>query len=86
MSDIARLARAFPRTRIVVDHCGGVARGCRMPGEDMFDIWRAGLDLLASCPNVTIKLSGLGMELSGFGLPALDQARARGIWHAGVPG
>ena len=75
MSDIARLARAFPQTRIVVDHCGGVVRvGAHAGCEDLFDIWRAGLDVLASCPNVTIKLSGLGMELSGFDLPALDQA------------
>ena len=55
-TDVARLARDFPGLQIVVNHCAspmdrdeaGLAR------------WRAGLALMASCPNVAIKVSNFG--------------------------
>ncbi|MGB3339471.1 MAG: amidohydrolase family protein [Devosia sp.] len=65
---LAELGRAFPETPIVVDHCGGIAGIGPYAGrsDEVFSIWSRGLRDLASCPNVMIKLGGLGMSLSGF--------------------
>ncbi len=66
---IARLARTFPQTRIVINHCGGVLRVQGYESRtDMSNAWRNGIAELARCENVLMKLSGLGMRLSGFGL------------------
>jgi predicted TIM-barrel fold metal-dependent hydrolase len=52
----AELARAFPKTTFVLNHAGML--------EDLSDTgraaWRAGMRKLADCPNVAVKLSGLG--------------------------
>lgn len=66
---LTELARAFPETQIVLDHCGGVMgigpyKGRR---DEVFATWSAGLRELAACPNVMIKLGGLGMRMCGFG-------------------
>ncbi len=56
MADAARLARDFPELPFVLLHAG-------MP-EDTSGagraLWRAGMTELAACPNVSVKLSGLG--------------------------
>lgn len=68
LGDIARLARAFPETQFVINHCGGIVRVGNYSDPDAIDgIWRKGIQEAASCPNITMKLSGLGLELSGFG-------------------
>jgi predicted TIM-barrel fold metal-dependent hydrolase len=64
LADLADLARAFPDTVIVVDHVGGPLR-VRDPAT--FRDWRAHLEALARCPNVVVKLGGLGMPSNGFG-------------------
>lgn len=68
LSAVARLARAFPDTRIVLNHLGGILRIRDYANRpEVFDIWRAGIDDLAASPNAVIKLSGLGMRIGGFG-------------------
>ena len=69
LKDVAELARAFPTTRIVIDHCGGILRIEAYSGrrDEVFQTWRAGMAELARCPNVSVKLSGLGMRIGGFG-------------------
>jgi predicted TIM-barrel fold metal-dependent hydrolase len=56
MADGAKLARSFPHITFVMEHAG-------MP-EDMspqgWQLWREGMMALAQCPNVNVKLSGLG--------------------------
>lgn len=66
---LTSLARAFADTRIVLDHCGGVMGIGPYAGRrgEIFKAWRLSLLELAACPNVSVKLSGLGMRLSGFG-------------------
>ena len=71
---LIRLARDFPDLRIVLNHCGGaVAVG---PYADrtaeIFSRWSADIAELARCANVTVKLGGLGMALSGFRLTETD--------------
>jgi predicted TIM-barrel fold metal-dependent hydrolase len=53
----ADLARDFPRTTIIVNHAG-------LPMDrsaEGLTVWRHGLESVASCPNVHIKLSGIGL-------------------------
>jgi predicted TIM-barrel fold metal-dependent hydrolase len=68
LAKLAALARAFPETPIVLNHCGGIIGIAGYAGRrnDVFREWRRGLIELAACPNVMVKLSGLGMRLGGF--------------------
>ncbi|MFX4516562.1 amidohydrolase family protein, partial [Acinetobacter baumannii] len=66
--ELADLARAFPGTKIVLDHCGGpIGRG-RFAGkrEETFKVWKASIQDIAKCPNVHVKLGGLAMCLLGY--------------------
>lgn len=68
LGEVASLARAFPDASIILDHCGGpVALGAyaRRRAKSRRD-WLAGLREVADCPNVTVKISGLGMRMAGF--------------------
>jgi L-fuconolactonase len=67
--ELADLARAFPDTLIIVNHTGGILgigpyAGKRDPS---FEEWKRVVTELASCPNVMMKLGGLGMPRCGFG-------------------
>jgi predicted TIM-barrel fold metal-dependent hydrolase len=68
--ELTALARAFPQLPIVLNHCGGVlgiGRYAQMR-EEVWTRWQAAIAELATCPNVMVKLGGLGMRLPGFGL------------------
>ncbi|MBR0653644.1 amidohydrolase family protein [Plastoroseomonas arctica] len=67
---LTALARAFPETPIVLDHCGGILGIGRYAGrqDENFATWQRHMAELAACPNVMVKLGGLGMRLPGFGL------------------
>jgi predicted TIM-barrel fold metal-dependent hydrolase len=69
LDDLTDLARAFPETPIVLNHVGGVLRGGAYAGKDkeIFANWSASIRALARCPNVHVKLGGLGMRISAFG-------------------
>jgi len=69
LTELADLARAFPNVPIIVDHIGGLLGIGPYAGkrEEVFQQWKSGIDALASCPNVVVKLGGLGMPLCGFG-------------------
>jgi predicted TIM-barrel fold metal-dependent hydrolase len=69
LDDLADLARAFPGTPIVLNHVGGVLRGGAYAGRDKetFARWSTSIRALAQCPNVHVKLGGLGMRISAFG-------------------
>ena len=68
ISDLADLARAFPDTKIVLDHCGGpVGLGVYANRrEEIFKGWKASITDIAKCPNVVVKLGGLAMRLLGY--------------------
>lgn len=69
---LTALARAFPTTRIVLNHCGGIIgiRGYAGRRDEVFSTWTTAMRELATCANVSVKLGGLGMPLSGFGFEA----------------
>lgn len=68
IGELTDLARAFPDTRIVLDHCGGPVGVGRFAGkrEETFPVWKAAIREIAKCPNVSVKLGGLAMCLLGF--------------------
>jgi L-fuconolactonase len=68
LASVAELARTFPETQIVLNHCGGIIRIRDYADQpDIYNRWKAGISDVAKCPNVMVKLSGLGMRLGGFG-------------------
>ena len=87
IGDLADLARAFPDTRIVLDHCGGpIGLGSYASRRDeIFKQWKASIMEIAKCPNVVVKLGGLAMRLLGYDFheretpPSSEQVAA--AWH-----
>jgi predicted TIM-barrel fold metal-dependent hydrolase len=68
IGELVDLARAFPSTKIVLDHCGGPVGLGRFAGrrEETFPSWKASIQEIAGCPNVSVKLGGLAMRLLGY--------------------
>lgn len=68
LPDVAAVARAVPEATIVLDHCGGVIGigPYASRRKETFAEWKADLAKVAACPNVRIKVGGLGMRLFGF--------------------
>jgi len=66
--EVVELARALPALAIVLDHVGGPlgAGPCRGMRDEIFPWWRQAMAALAACPNVAVKLGGLGMSIGGF--------------------
>lgn len=63
LGEVLDLARAFPDQPIILDHCGGILGLGRYAGshDARFAGWRTSIQALAQCPNVAVKLGGLGM-------------------------
>jgi predicted TIM-barrel fold metal-dependent hydrolase len=73
--ELAELARAFPDTTIVLNHIGGLiawTRNYLARNEEAIAQWRSSMAKLAKCPNVFVKLGGLGMPYLGLGLDKLE--------------
>ena len=68
LSDLVDLARAFPQTTIVLNHCGGPLAIGPYAGkrEEAFSEWRDRIREVASLPNTYVNLGGLGMKMIGF--------------------
>jgi predicted TIM-barrel fold metal-dependent hydrolase len=68
LPELVDLARAFPRVTIILDHIGaplgvGPYAGKR---DEVFQAWSRGIAALAGCPNVFVKLGGVGSLRSGY--------------------
>jgi predicted TIM-barrel fold metal-dependent hydrolase len=87
IGELAELARAFPETRIVLNHVGGPIGIGAYAGKhtEVFSGWLAAIKALAACGNVYVKLGGLGMRMGGFGFherhepPSSEMLAA--AWH-----
>jgi predicted TIM-barrel fold metal-dependent hydrolase len=68
LADLVDLARAFPNTQIVMNHVGGPINIGPYAGkrDAVTAEWSKQIKALAACPNVNMKLGGLGMRLFGF--------------------
>lgn len=67
--ELVNLAHAFPATTIILDHIGGPLGIGPYAGkrDEVFQEWKQRIIELAECPNVVVKLGGIGMPLMGFG-------------------
>ncbi|MBL22507.1 MAG: amidohydrolase [Rhodospirillaceae bacterium] len=67
--EVADLARAFPDTKMVLNHHGGpIGIGAYTGKQDeIFEVWRGDMAELAKCENVYAKLGGIQMEVNGYG-------------------
>ena len=70
IDELAALARAFPSARIVLDHVGGPLAIGPYTGkrDEVFPRWTQSIKAIAACPNVFVKLGGLGMRTCGYDL------------------
>jgi predicted TIM-barrel fold metal-dependent hydrolase len=69
LPELADFAKAVPDLPIVLNHIGGLMRVgpyAANPAETLAT-WRSGIAAVAACPNVHVKLGGLGMPRYGFG-------------------
>ncbi len=67
--ELTVLARAFPGLSMVLNHMAGplgIGPYCGHR-EEVFRQWSSHLAELANCENVSVKLGGLSMTMSGFG-------------------
>lgn len=68
LPEVAQLARRFAGVTIVLNHIGaplGVGPYANKRDE-VFDHWRKGIATVADCPNVVVKLGGVGSLRSGY--------------------
>lgn len=67
--ELTALARAFPETRIVLNHVGGPVGIGPYEGkrDEILQIWKDHIQELSTCANVAVKLGGLTMSIAGFG-------------------
>ena len=69
LPQLTMLARAFPDTVIILNHCGGILGIGPYENRraEIFQQWKADIAELAKCRNVVVKLGGINMPLNGFG-------------------
>jgi predicted TIM-barrel fold metal-dependent hydrolase len=67
LPELADFARAVPDLTIILNHIGGLLRVGPYAGNDeVLATWRRGIAAVAACPNVHVKLGGVGMPRTGF--------------------
>jgi predicted TIM-barrel fold metal-dependent hydrolase len=68
LPEMVAFARAAPDLPIVINHLGGLNRTGPFAGRDdeVMAMWKSGMTELARCPNVLLKLGGIGMPRFGF--------------------
>jgi predicted TIM-barrel fold metal-dependent hydrolase len=68
LPELAAFAKAVPDLTIVLNHLGGLNRVGPFANRDaeVLAAWRSGLAAVAECPNVNLKLGGIGMPRIGF--------------------
>jgi len=68
LTELADFAKAIPDLTIILNHVGGLMRIGPYANRDdeVLAEWRSGLAAVAGCPNVVVKLGGLGMPRAGF--------------------
>ena len=68
LPELADFARAVPDLTIILNHIGGLLRVGPYANRDdeVLATWRKGIAAVAECPNVVVKLGGIGMPRTGF--------------------
>ena len=75
LPELADFARAVPELPIVLNHIGGLLRVGPYANRDheVLPTWRKGIDAVAECPNVNVKLGGIGQPRTGYDWHARTQ-------------
>ena len=68
MPELAVFAKSHSGLTIVLNHLGGLMRTGPYGNRDdeVMTAWRRGIDAVAECPNIIMKLGGIGMPRIGF--------------------
>jgi L-fuconolactonase len=68
LTELAELARLFPAVPIILNHIGAPLGVGPYAGKraQVFQVWTSGIAELAKCPNVSVKLGGVGSLRSGY--------------------
>ena len=68
LSELAEFARAVPDLTIVLNHIGGLLRVGPYANRDgeVLPEWRRGVEEVAKCPNIVMKLGGAGQLRYGY--------------------
>jgi L-fuconolactonase len=68
LDDFDALARAVPELTLVLNHIGGLVRVGPYANldDEVLANWRRGIAAVAACPNVVLKLGGVGQKRFGF--------------------
>jgi predicted TIM-barrel fold metal-dependent hydrolase len=68
LAELATFARAVPNLTIILNHIGGLVRigPYANRDDDVLPAWRRGIAAVAACPNVILKLGGVGQHRFGF--------------------
>ena len=68
LQELADFAKAVPDLTIILNHIGGLLRVGPYANRDdeVMTTWRKGIASVAECPNVYVKLGGIGMPRTGF--------------------
>lgn len=68
LQEFVSLARAVPDVPMILNHVGGLLGVGPYSGkrDEVFQVWKRGIVEVATCPNVLVKLGGLGMVRCGF--------------------
>lgn len=68
LEELADFARAVPEVTIVLNHIGGLVRVGPYANrdEEVLPAWQRGMAAVAACPNVILKLGGVGQRRFGY--------------------
>ncbi|MBM3941580.1 MAG: amidohydrolase [SAR202 cluster bacterium] len=68
LPELADFAKAVPNLTIILNHIGGLLRTGPYANRDaeVLATWRKGIAAVAQCPNVYVKLGGIGQPRTGF--------------------
>ena len=73
--ELADFARALPDLTIVLNHIGGLVRVGPYANRDdeVLPAWRKGIEEMAKCPNIVLKLGGVGQARFAYGWDQLEK-------------
>jgi len=68
IEELIDLANTYSETQIILNHTGGPNGIGPFAGkrQEVFEDWSVGMKKLSNCPNVVVKIGGLGMKVFGF--------------------
>ena len=75
LPELVDFAQAVPDLTIILNHIGGMLRTGPHANrdEEVLPTWRAGIASVAQCPNVYVKLGGIGQPRTGYDWYARDR-------------